>query len=91
MPFEASSVQRSNSQLREQIGTLQEQLDEQGDLQRRINVLDNLDNLDSRTESRRSSQTSSTSAPLSFPKPSTSTREHPRGSTSGCPLWAVRA
>ena len=43
--FDASSVQRSNSQLRAQIGNLQEQLDEQGDLQRRINVLDNLDNL----------------------------------------------
>ncbi len=40
--FEASSVQRSNAQLREEIGSLQLQLDQQGDLQRRITVLQNL-------------------------------------------------
>lgn len=43
--FEAASVQRSNSQLRQQIGSLQEQLDQQSDLQRRISVLENLDSL----------------------------------------------
>ncbi len=40
--FEASSVQRTNSQLREQIGGLEEQLDQQGDLERRIQVLESL-------------------------------------------------
>lgn len=43
--FDASSVQRANAQLRQQIGNLQEQLDQQGDLERRISVLENLDNL----------------------------------------------
>ena len=40
--FEASSVQRSNAQLREQIGGLDEQLDQQQDLERRISVLESL-------------------------------------------------
>jgi rod shape-determining protein MreC len=40
--FEASSVQHTNSQLREQIGSLEEQLDQQGDLERRIQVLESL-------------------------------------------------
>jgi rod shape-determining protein MreC len=40
--FESSSVQHANAQLREQIGNLQEQLDQQGDLQRQIGVLENL-------------------------------------------------
>lgn len=44
--FDASSVQRANSQLRQQIGNLQEQLDQQGDLQRQISVLDKLDKLE---------------------------------------------
>lgn len=43
--IDASSVQRANSQLREQIGNLQEQLDQQADLQRQISVLDNLDKI----------------------------------------------
>jgi rod shape-determining protein MreC len=43
--FDASSVQHANSQLREQIGSLQEQLDQQSDLQRKISVLENLDDL----------------------------------------------
>jgi rod shape-determining protein MreC len=40
--FEASSVQRANSQLRAQLGSLQEQLDQQSDLERKISVLQNL-------------------------------------------------
>ena len=40
--FEASSVQHSNAQLREQIGNLQEQLDQQADQERRIHALENL-------------------------------------------------
>jgi rod shape-determining protein MreC len=40
--FEASSVQNTNARLREQIGNLEEQLDQQGDLQRRIQVLESL-------------------------------------------------
>ena len=43
--FEASSVQHANAQLREQIGNLQEQLDQQADLQRRISILESLDHL----------------------------------------------
>ena len=43
--YESSSVQQANAQLREQIGNLEEQLDQQSDLERRISVLENLDNL----------------------------------------------
>ena len=40
--FEASSVQNTNARLREQIGNLEEQLDQQGYLERRIQVLESL-------------------------------------------------
>lgn len=40
--FEASSVQHANSQLRDQIGGVEEQLDQEGDLQRKISVLEHL-------------------------------------------------
>jgi rod shape-determining protein MreC len=40
--FEASSVKNTNALLREQIGSLEEQLDQQSDLQRRIQVLESL-------------------------------------------------
>jgi rod shape-determining protein MreC len=40
--IDASSVQQTNAQLRRQLGGLQEQLDQQQDLQRRISALQNL-------------------------------------------------
>jgi rod shape-determining protein MreC len=40
--FESSSVQDTNARLREQIGSLEEQLDQQGDLERRIEILESL-------------------------------------------------
>jgi rod shape-determining protein MreC len=43
--IDANSVQHANSQLRSQLGNLEQQLDQQADLQRRISVLQNLYNL----------------------------------------------
>jgi rod shape-determining protein MreC len=43
--IDAPSVQRANAQLRQQVGNLQEQLEQQADLQRQISVLDKLDKL----------------------------------------------
>jgi rod shape-determining protein MreC len=43
--FEASSVQTDNAKLRTQLGAIQEQLDQQRDLERRVSELENLYNL----------------------------------------------
>jgi rod shape-determining protein MreC len=43
--IDSASVQRANSHLRQQLGTLQEQLDQQQDLERKVGVFESLYNL----------------------------------------------